>query len=518
MWCNSYINALGFMESQNYQCILCKCNSFTPCTTSLRYCSKCNHSWTLHAIENFLIYINHFNEQITSTSSNRLLHILIILCQLTNLILCGCHLIPIRMKFLLDYFNEIYLTKYQFEQILKIFGWSLTDYTCGYMINNCKQSILNICTPNEEYLILKQIRNLPNLNTLADSLLKTIQFDLIEEINVTNMNIIQDKDLYRIPTCSTLYFNNNDAISSFELLSPQIMLNKMSSNSRIFNSYCLSNQILTKHSNDSTFIQCLNDTFDNWTTTNNNIGQDKFSSVFSSIPNENAHISIHSGGQIHDGDDDQANLPQHNQFKRQEILNMEDEVFSLNPELLLNWISKFSLDMLSYQNQTGRITNQTKNLKNIIPTYWTGSLSKEELLARHIYSNQLKQSDDLSTQEIIQNIQVITTEYAYDHYSLKYPSTPITINQTVINNKKFEQRNKKRVICPNCGKTFCDKGALKIHHSAVHLKEMHKCTINGCNMWFSSRRSRNRHSANPNPRLHMLHIIKNNENHNNIVN
>ncbi|CAH8545207.1 unnamed protein product [Schistosoma rodhaini] len=432
MWCNSYINALGFMESQNYQCILCKCNSFTPCTTSLRYCSKCNHSWTLHAIENFLIYINHFNEQITSTSSNRLLHILIILCQLTNLILCGCHLIPIRMKFLLDYFNEIYLTKYQFEQILKIFGWSLTDYTCGYMIN--------------------------------------------------------------------------------------IMLNKMSSNSRIFNSYCLSNQILTKHSNDSTFIQCLNDTFDNWTTTNNNIGQDKFSSVFSSIPNENAHISIHSGGQIHDGDDDQANLPQHNQFKRQEILNMEDEVFSLNPELLLNWISKFSLDMLSYQNQTGRITNQTKNLKNIIPTYWTGSLSKEELLARHIYSNQLKQSDDLSTQEIIQNIQVITTEYAYDHYSLKYPSTPITINQTVINNKKFEQRNKKRVICPNCGKTFCDKGALKIHHSAVHLKEMHKCTINGCNMWFSSRRSRNRHSANPNPRLHMLHIIKNNENHNNIVN
>lgn len=61
---------------------------------------------------------------------------------------------------------------------------------------------------------------------------------------------------------------------------------------------------------------------------------------------------------------------------------------------------------------------------------------------------------------------------------------------------------KKRVQCHVCLKTFCDKGALKIHFSAVHLREMHKCTVDGCNMMFSSRRSRNRHSANPNPKLH----------------
>lgn len=61
---------------------------------------------------------------------------------------------------------------------------------------------------------------------------------------------------------------------------------------------------------------------------------------------------------------------------------------------------------------------------------------------------------------------------------------------------------KKRVQCNVCMKTFCDKGALKIHFSAVHLREMHKCSIHGCNMMFSSRRSRNRHSANPNPKLH----------------
>ncbi|CAL8124282.1 unnamed protein product [Orchesella dallaii] len=61
---------------------------------------------------------------------------------------------------------------------------------------------------------------------------------------------------------------------------------------------------------------------------------------------------------------------------------------------------------------------------------------------------------------------------------------------------------KRRVQCAVCLKTFCDKGALKIHFSAVHLREMHKCTVNGCTMMFSSRRSRNRHSANPNPKLH----------------
>ncbi|KAF7631215.1 C2H2-type domain-containing protein [Meloidogyne graminicola] len=57
---------------------------------------------------------------------------------------------------------------------------------------------------------------------------------------------------------------------------------------------------------------------------------------------------------------------------------------------------------------------------------------------------------------------------------------------------------KRRVQCPICLKTYCDKGALKIHNSAVHLKEIHFCTVSGCDRAFSSRRSRNRHSLNIN--------------------
>ncbi|XP_041031159.1 zinc finger protein basonuclin-2 isoform X1 [Carcharodon carcharias] len=68
---------------------------------------------------------------------------------------------------------------------------------------------------------------------------------------------------------------------------------------------------------------------------------------------------------------------------------------------------------------------------------------------------------------------------------------------------------KGRVYCSACEKTFYDKGTLKIHYNAVHLKIKHRCTVEGCNMVFSSLRSRNRHSSNPNPRLHMP-TMKNN--------
>lgn len=62
--------------------------------------------------------------------------------------------------------------------------------------------------------------------------------------------------------------------------------------------------------------------------------------------------------------------------------------------------------------------------------------------------------------------------------------------------------SKKRVQCSVCLKSYCDRGALKIHVSAVHLRELHRCTVRGCPMVFTTRRSRNRHALNLNPKLH----------------
>ncbi|CAD5230958.1 unnamed protein product [Bursaphelenchus xylophilus] len=86
--------------------------------------------------------------------------------------------------------------------------------------------------------------------------------------------------------------------------------------------------------------------------------------------------------------------------------------------------------------------------------------------------------------------------------SIMSPQKSPQPNEKHKNSPNSVRSAKRRVQCVKCLKTFCDKGALKIHNSAVHLREMHKCTVLGCEMMFSSRRSRNRHSANPNPKLH----------------
>lgn len=54
------------------------------------------------------------------------------------------------------------------------------------------------------------------------------------------------------------------------------------------------------------------------------------------------------------------------------------------------------------------------------------------------------------------------------------------------------------ILCTICHKLYSNKGTLRVHYKTVHLRQMHKCKIPGCNMLFSSVRSRNRHSQNPN--------------------
>uniref|UniRef100_UPI00358DFA3D zinc finger protein basonuclin-2-like n=1 Tax=Myxine glutinosa TaxID=7769 RepID=UPI00358DFA3D len=54
------------------------------------------------------------------------------------------------------------------------------------------------------------------------------------------------------------------------------------------------------------------------------------------------------------------------------------------------------------------------------------------------------------------------------------------------------------ISCSICNKLYSNKGTLRVHYKTVHLREMHRCKVPGCNMMFSSVRSRNRHSQNPN--------------------
>jgi hypothetical protein len=52
--------------------------------------------------------------------------------------------------------------------------------------------------------------------------------------------------------------------------------------------------------------------------------------------------------------------------------------------------------------------------------------------------------------------------------------------------------------CSACGKVFQNHFGVKTHYQNVHLKLMHRCTIDGCTAAFPSKRSRDRHAQNLN--------------------
>lgn len=54
------------------------------------------------------------------------------------------------------------------------------------------------------------------------------------------------------------------------------------------------------------------------------------------------------------------------------------------------------------------------------------------------------------------------------------------------------------ITCHICQKLYSNKGTFRAHYKTVHLRLLHKCKVPGCDTAFSSVRSRNRHSQNPN--------------------
>ncbi|XP_038129741.1 zinc finger protein basonuclin-1 isoform X2 [Cyprinodon tularosa] len=54
------------------------------------------------------------------------------------------------------------------------------------------------------------------------------------------------------------------------------------------------------------------------------------------------------------------------------------------------------------------------------------------------------------------------------------------------------------ITCHICRKVYSNKGTFRAHYKTVHLRLLHKCKVPGCETSFSSVRSRNRHSQNPN--------------------
>ncbi|CAF4469109.1 unnamed protein product, partial [Didymodactylos carnosus] len=180
-----------------------------------------------------------------------------------------------------------------------------------------------------------------------------------------------------------------------------------------------------------------------------------------------------------------------------------------------NNIKKQQHSLLNFQHQDSLKTFNTKNISHQRHLIKRKRIDQDDVL--NLSSKASPPSPTASEQQPLPLITTPSSRLSDSSLSSTSSTTPGLNGSGTTNNhhhqrKRFslsEQRilvsphGKKRVQCHVCMKTFCDKGALKIHFSAVHLREMHKCTTPGCTMMFSSRRSRNRHSANPNPKLHM---------------
>ncbi|CAB1444158.1 unnamed protein product [Pleuronectes platessa] len=422
----------------------CNCDSFKPGKLKRRQCENCKHGWVAHALSKLKVHHMYQSSQVEIVHSN-------VVFDICSLMLFGTQAIPIRLKILLDRLFSV-LKQEEVIQILNALDWTLQDYIRGYVLQDVAGKVLDrwaIMTFEEEIATLQQF----------------LRFG--ETKSIVELMALQDKEGQAVLVPSTR--TNSDIRTFIERNTPRTVAS-------------LSTSKANKLSSNSMHH------FENF------INSMAFMLPFQLLGSVPAPFLGSPTGPLQQQQHQQHQQPccgsLEQQSQRRDDLEQDDlgkdNTLSRHPESSLRCSSSLSFT-------TDRERGGDKLINNLSTT------TKIE-------------AEDFSTS---------------DNYS-DGPSTPCTpsmssdVTQMSPEGKlRCLDRNgsncvgvsgsggcigslkKGRVYCNACEKTFYDKGTLKIHYNAVHLKIKHKCTIEGCNMVFSSLRSRNRHSANPNPRLHM---------------
>ncbi|KAL1454378.1 hypothetical protein WDU94_010645 [Cyamophila willieti] len=336
---------------------------------------------------------------------------------IASLVLYGCQALPIRLKILLDRLFSV-LQRDEVLQILRGFGWTHEDYARGYILQEPHGPVLdrwNICSPEEEPLVLQQFLRFGETRAITQQLLlhglsDMRQFPRME----ADIKKLIEKASRNNNNNTTSPLNKLQNMQPFDFRKLAISSSKQSPERR-------------RHS-DTRSPPSLNLSVPS--PSPSMILPPPPPPPLERPPQKSPSADFHS-------------FVGSSEFDSEEDFDNEE-----NSQSALN-LSKDFVPRVSRQPRE----RSTPGRKSSMKRHWGANLPPNL------------------------GIQLIN------------PAT-----------------GKKRVQCNVCLKTFCDKGALKIHYSAVHLREMHKCTVDGCNMMFSSRRSRNRHSANPNPKLHSPHL------------
>ncbi|XP_072237158.1 zinc finger protein basonuclin-1 [Leuresthes tenuis] len=418
----------------------CNCDNFKPGKLKRRQCENCKHGWVAHALSKLKVHHMYQSSQVEIVHSN-------VVFDIGSLMLYGTQAIPIRLKILLDRLFSV-LKQEEVIQILNALDWTLQDYIRGYVLQDVAGKVLDrwaIMTFEEEIATLQQF----------------LRFG--ETKSIVELMTLQDKEGQAVLVPSTR--TSSDIRTFIERNTPCTAVNFSSSK-------------VDKISSNSMHH------FENF------VNSMAFMLPFQLLGTVQTPFLGSSTGP----------LQRKNQQHQKQPCDVSVEHQS--PK----------------QDDLGR---DSLRRENPLPL---ANPSKSSLLGcRSIsFTADLDCSGEKQLDSLMTSTKIETEDFSpSDNYS-DGPSTPCTpsmssdVTQMSPETKVRSLGNgsggvsgsgsslkKGRVFCNACEKTFYDKGTLKIHYNAVHLKIKHKCTIEGCNMVFSSLRSRNRHSANPNPRLHM---------------
>ncbi|KAM4744059.1 zinc finger protein basonuclin-1 isoform 2-T2 [Anableps anableps] len=432
------------MDLQAICCTLvnCNCDSFKPGKLKRRQCENCKHGWVAHALSKLKVHHMFQSSQVEIVHSN-------VVFDICSLMLYGTQAIPIRLKILLDRLFSV-LKQEEVIQILNALDWTLQDYIRGYVLQDVAGKVLDrwaIMTFEEEIATLQQF----------------LRFG--ETKSIVELMALQDKEGQAVLVPSTR--TNSDIRTFIERNTPRSIAS-------------LSTTKVEKISGNSMHH------FENF------INSMAFMLPFQLLGSVPAPLlgsppgAMQHQHQQHQQQSCDTSVEQHLQRKDEmrDNLGRENSLHLSHPSES-SLLGSSSISYTSDLDQTGERTMDTHST--------TAKIEAEDFSTSDNYSDG---SSTPCTPSMASDVPQMSPEG-------KLRSLDRNGSSTGGVSGGGGSLKKGRVFCNACEKTFYDKGTLKIHYNAVHLKIKHKCTIEGCNMVFSSLRSRNRHSANPNPRLHM---------------
>ncbi|XP_072318960.1 zinc finger protein basonuclin-2 isoform X2 [Eucyclogobius newberryi] len=448
-------NLLYRMSQQAIRCTLvnCTCECFQPGKIHLRTCDQCKHGWVAHALDKLSTQHLYHPTQVEIVQCN-------VVFDISSLMLYGTQAVPVRLKILLDRLFSV-LKQEEVLHILHGLGWTLRDYVRGYILQDAAGKVLDrwtIMSREEEIITLQQF----------------LRFG--ETKSIVELMAIQEKEGQAVTVPSS---KTDSGIRTF-----------IESNNRSRSPGPLTHM---ESSSPSSIHH------------------------FENIPNSLAFLLPFQ--YINPVSAPMLGLPPNGLPMEQSALRLREPTLPNQGEQIETSESEVSLSpfrtghspsrgVLGHLNNIEPKTEPSNRASPISPT----PSQQSQLQSRSTPQPQPQPGQPLS-QSQTQQPSSLTDSQVHHHFAKEEQNKSIT--HASFSSKMHRMRRmgstsrKGRVCCNSCGKTFYDKGTLKIHYNAVHLKIKHRCTIEGCNMVFSSLRSRNRHSANPNPRLHMP-MLRNN--------